>query len=349
MKKLIDKLEKRRNLTDEEFLTLLSNPLDPYLSKRADAVRREHYSNKIYIRGLIEISNFCKNNCLYCGIRRDNKNIDRYRLSKAEILDCCDIGYSLGFRTFVMQSGEDNALTDEFLVDIISSIKAEFPDVAVTLSLGERSYESFKKLYNAGADRYLLRHEAAEEKLYSSLHPSDMSLKNRMECLFNLKKIGYQTGSGFMVGAPEQSLSDIIKDIRFLQKLNPEMIGIGPFIPHKDTPFSWSPAGAIDLTLKLISIFRLIFPSVLLPATTALATLSPDGRKRAIESGANVIMPNLSPEAVRDLYSLYDNKLSSGSEAAEEIEKLKSDMEKIGYRIVTDRGDYLRVQDNPSL
>ena len=340
MKKLIDKLEKTRNLSDSEFLALLSNPEYPYLSEAADKVRREHYSNKIYIRGLIEISNFCKNNCLYCGIRRDNKNIERYRLSKSEILDCCNIGYNLGFRTFVMQSGEDSHLTDEYLVDIISEIKSQFPDVAVTLSFGERSYESYKKLYDAGADRYLLRHEAAEESLYSSLHPSEMSLENRMECLFNLKKIGYQTGSGFMVGAPGQSLPDIVADIRFLQKLNPEMIGIGPFIPHKDTPFSGNSAGTLDLTLKLISILRLCFPKALLPATTALATISPNGRSDAIKAGANVIMPNLSPDNVRDLYSLYDNKLSRGIEAAEEIEKLKAEMKKIGYEIVTDRGDY---------
>ena len=340
MKKIIDKLEKTRNLSDEEFLTILSSPLDPYLLNRADIVRRKYYSNKIYIRGLIEISNFCKNNCLYCGIRRDNKNVERYRLSKDDILNCCKTGYDLGFRTFVMQSGEDKTLTDEFLVDIISKIKAEFPDVAVTLSLGERSYDSFKKLYDAGADRYLLRHEAAEGTLYSALHPSDMSLDNRKECLFSLKKIGYQTGSGFMVGAPGQTLADIIKDIRFLQDLSPEMIGIGPYIPHKDTPFFDKSPGTLELTLTLISIFRLIFPSALIPATTALATLSGEGRALGIKAGANVIMPNLSPSGVRDLYSLYDNKLSRGNEAAEEIESLKSAMEKIGYKIVTDRGDY---------
>ena len=349
MKKLIDKLEKTRNLSDKEFLTLLSNPTDPYLFERADAVRKKYYSNKIYIRGLIEISNYCKNNCLYCGIRRDNKNAKRYRLSKSEILKCCHAGYNLGFRTFVMQSGEDSHLTDEFLVDLISEIKSQFPDVAVTLSLGERSFKSFKNLYDAGADRYLLRHEAAEERLYSSLHPKDMSLNARMECLFNLKKIGYQTGSGFMVAAPGQSLFDIIKDIRFLQKLDPEMIGIGPYIPHKDTPLNGNPTGNVELTLKLISIFRLLFPSVLLPATTALSTLSSDARFRAIKAGANVIMPNLSPSSVRDLYSLYDNKLSSGNEAAEEIENLKKEVRKNGYEIVTDRGDYLPVSDNLSL
>lgn len=346
MKKIIDKLEKTRNLSDEEFLTILSSPLDPYLLNRADIVRRKYYSNKIYIRGLIEISNFCKNNCLYCGIRRDNKNAERYRLSKSQILDCCHQGYNLGFRTFVMQSGEDSHLTDEFLYDLISEIKSQFPDSAVTLSLGERSHESYLNLKKAGADRYLLRHEAADEELYSSLHPSDMSLKNRMDCLLNLKKIGYQTGSGFMVGAPGQSLLNIIKDIRFLQELNPEMIGIGPYIPHKDTPLKGNPTGDLDMTIKLISIFRLMFPTVLLPATTALATLSPDGRVRAIKAGANVIMPNLSPDNVRDLYSLYDNKLSRGNEAAEEIENLRAKMKEIGYEIVTDRGDYLPVADN---
>lgn len=348
MKKIIDKLKQEKNLTDDEFFSLLSAPQNSYLKESADRVRREIFSNKVYIRGLIEISNFCKNNCLYCGIRRDNKKVERYRLSKEDILSCCQVGYSLGFRTFVMQSGEDKSFTDEFLVDIISSIKANHPAVAVTLSLGERSYESFQKLYEAGADRYLLRHEAAEDSLYSSLHPKSMSLENRKECLFNLKKIGYQTGSGFMVGAPGQTIPHLIKDIRFLQKLNPEMIGIGPYIPHKDTPFSNHTPGDLELTLKLISILRLIFPKALIPATTALATLSPDARSTAIESGANVIMPNLSPDGVRDLYSLYNNKLARGSESAEEIKNLKEDMKKIGYEIVTDRGDYPKASNTLS-
>lgn len=342
MKSIIDKLQKTNNLTDEEFLTLLAEPENPYLRESADNVRRKFYGNKVYIRGLIEISNYCKNNCFYCGIRRDNKNVERYRLTHDEIIECCVEGYELGFRTFVMQGGEDNHFTDSEMCEIISDIKKRFHDCAVTLSLGERSYESYKAMYDAGADRYLLRHETASCELYSQLHPENMSLENRKECLFNLKKIGYQTGSGFMVGAPGQTLSDIIKDIRFLQELEPQMIGIGPFISHKDTPFKDSENGSIELTLKLLSIFRLIFPTVLLPATTALGSLSEDGRERGIKAGANVIMPNLSPYNVRKLYTLYDNKLSTGSESAQALEELKEKMKNIGYEIEISRGDFIK-------
>lgn len=341
MKKLIDKLQKTHDLTDKEFLTLLSSPEDPYLTQTADSVRREVYSNKVYIRGLIEISNYCKNNCYYCGIRRDNKNVKRYRLSHDDIIECCIEGYSLGFRTFVMQGGEDNHFSDEEMCSVISDIKKRFPDCAVTLSLGERSYESYEAMYKAGADRYLLRHETASEKLYSYLHPESMSLKNRKECLFNLKKIGYQTGSGFMVGAPNQTLEDIITDIRFLQELKPHMIGIGPFISHKDTPFNSHKNGTLEMTLKLLSVFRLIFPTVLLPATTALGSISPNGREQGIMAGANVVMPNLSPYAVRKLYSLYDNKLSTGSESAQALAELKERMQNIGYEVTVSRGDFI--------
>lgn len=342
MKKIIDKLQKTNDLTDDEFLTLLSQPLEPYLTQTADAVRRRIYSDKIYIRGLIEISNHCKNNCFYCGIRRANKNVLRYRLNHDDILNCCAEGYGLGFRTFVMQGGEDGYFTDEKMCAVIRDIKKKFPDCAVTLSLGERSYESYKAMYEAGADRYLLRHETACNELYSYLHPQSMSLENRKKCLFDLKKIGYQTGSGFMVGAPNQTLKDIISDIRFLQELEPQMIGIGPFISHKDTPFKDCENGSLELTLKLISVFRLIFPTVLLPATTALGSLSPGGRELGIISGANVIMPNLSPYNVRKLYTLYDNKLSTGSESAQSLSELKSQIKNIGYEIEISRGDFIK-------
>ena len=340
MKKIIDKLYNEQNLTDAELLTLLAEAGDPYLFKKADEMRRKFYGNSVYIRGLIEISNHCKNNCYYCGIRAENKNVERYRLTSTDILDCCSEGYELGFRTFVMQGGEDVFFKDDEMSYIISEIKKRFPDCAITLSLGERSFESYKKMYDAGADRYLLRHEAANEELYASLHPKNMSLKNRKECLFNLKKIGYQTGSGFMVGAPGQTLQHIIEDIRFLQELKPHMIGIGPFISHKDTPFKVHKNGELELTLKLLSILRLLFPSVLLPATTALGTLAKGGREQGIMAGANVIMPNLSPYSVRKLYSLYDNKLSSGPESAQALEDLKNSMKAIGYEIKITRGDF---------
>ena len=343
MKQIIDKLLKTRNLTDSEFLTLLNAPEDIYLAETADMVIKKIYGNTVYIRGLIEISNYCKNNCRYCGIRRDNKNVKRYRLSRGDILSCCREGYELGFRTFVMQGGEDPSFTDDEMCGIISEIKKNFPECAVTLSLGERSFESYKAMYDAGADRYLLRHEAVNEKLYSSLHPKSMSLENRKQCLFNLKKIGYQTGSGFMVGAPGQTYENIIEDIRFLQELNPQMIGIGPFISHKDTPFHSCKNGTLELTLKLISIFRLIFPSVLLPATTALGTICENGRELGIKAGANVIMPNLSPFSVRKLYTLYDNKLSTGSESAQALSELKLRMKNIGYEIQVSRGDFIQL------
>lgn len=286
------------------------------------------------------MSNYCKNNCYYCGIRCENKNLERYRLTKEDILDCCREGHELGFRTFVMQGGEDAAFTDKFLCDVIYDIKSNFPDSAVTLSLGERSHESYLALRNAGADRYLLRHETASAELYSKLHPKSMSLANRKKCLYDLKEIGYQTGSGFMVGAPFQTTEDIIADIRFLQELEPQMIGIGPYITHKDTPFADCKNGSVELTLKLISIFRLIFPSVLLPATTALGTLSENGRESGILAGANVVMPNLSPQNFRKLYSLYDNKLSSGSESAQALDELRSRMAAIGFEIPVSRGDF---------
>lgn len=340
MKKLIDKLKKTHNLADGEFYELLSSPTSPYLTESADEVRNSVYGKKVFVRGLIEVSNYCKNNCYYCGIRCANSALERYRLTKADILDCCHDGYSLGFRTFVMQGGEDSALTDDFICDTVREIKKTFPDCAVTLSLGERSYESYKAMYDAGADRYLLRHESASAELYLQLHPDSMSLENRKECLFSLKKIGYQTGSGFMVGAPFQTLEDIIADIRFLQELQPEMIGIGPYITHKDTPFADKKSGTLEMTLKLISIFRLIFPSVLLPATTALGTITDGGREQGILAGANVVMPNLSPKSVRKLYSLYDNKLHSGSESAEALAELKSRMAQIGFEIPVSRGDF---------
>lgn len=312
---------------------------DTALYEYADSIRREHYDDKVYIRGLIEISNYCKNNCLYCGIRAENKNVQRYRLTKEQILSCCKVGYDLGFRTFVMQGGEDVTFTDEVMCDLIYKIKSLYPDVAVTLSIGERSYESYKKLYDAGADRYLLRHETANDCHYNKLHPKNLKLSERKECLFNLKEIGYQVGSGFMVGSPFQTFENLAEDLLFLKELQPHMIGIGPFIPHADTPFKNETAGTLYLTLKMISILRIMFPKALIPATTALSSISPKGRELGLKAGANVVMPNLSPEDVRDKYSLYNNKAHSGSEAAESLTILKELVKNAGYSVVVDRGD----------
>ena len=326
----------------EEYETLIANysveTLD-YAAKLAVEERKKVYGNTVYIRGLIEVSNFCKNDCLYCGIRRSNKNCDRYRLDKDDILECAAEGYDLGFRTFVMQGGEDAKFTDAFLVDIIKSLKTLYPDCAITLSLGERSKDSYKALKEAGADRYLLRHETADKEHYEKLHPSDMSFEKRMECLENLKKLGFQVGCGFMVGSPYQTVKTLAKDLKFIEEFKPAMCGIGPFLTHRDTPFNNMPSGSFELTIYLLSIIRLIDPTLLIPATTALGTIHPHGREIGILAGANVIMPNLSPISVRKKYLLYDNKACTGDEAAESVNNLKQSMESIGYQVTVNRGD----------
>lgn len=340
---LVDKLKDNKILSKEEFIELLKDNSEEtinYLRETAIKIRKEVYKNHIYIRGLIEISNFCKNDCLYCGIRRSNKNCERYRLSKEDILSCCENGYKSGFRTFVLQGGEDNFYSDDVLCNIISTIKSRYPDCAVTLSLGERNKESYNKLFDAGADRYLLRHETANKDHYEKLHPENMSYNNRMTCLKNLKDIGFQTGCGIMVGSPYQTIENIAEDLIFIADFKPEMVGVGPFIPHKDTPFHNEKSGDTDLTCKILSIIRIMLPNVLLPATTALGSVEEGGREKGILYGANVVMPNLSPENVRDKYMLYNNKLSSGAEAAESLELLKNSMKNIGYKIATSRGDF---------
>ena len=343
MKNIIDRLEKEGTLNAPEFLQIIEcNDRDAvnYLYSRALAVKQRVYGNGVFIRGLIEFTNYCKNNCYYCGIRCGNTKADRYRLSKEQILDCTENGYSLGFRTFVLQGGEDSYFTDEIIEDIVKSIKASHPDCAVTLSIGEKSFESYKKYFDAGADRYLLREETANREHYSKLHPSILSSENRKQCLFNLKKIGFQTGCGFMVGSPYQTSQNIIEDLYFIKELQPEMVGIGPFIPHKDTPFAKKPAGSMVLTLKLLSIIRLMLPNVLLPATTALNTIHPNGREYGILAGANVVMPNLSPADAREKYLLYNNKSCSNDEAAENLSDLKISMRKINHQVIISRGDY---------
>lgn len=342
-RELVDRLEAGKVLSREELIYIISegeNKDWEYLFERARAVRDKVYGRSVYMRGLIEISNICKNDCLYCGIRKSNCHVDRYRLNKQQILDCCAKGYELGFRTFVMQGGEDPWYTDEIMVDIISSIKARYPDCAVTLSLGEKSYETYKAYFDAGADRYLLRHETANEEHYKKLHPKGMSLKERKQCLYNLKEIGFQTGCGFMVGSPYQTVECIAEDLMFIRELDPQMVGIGPFIPQKDTPFGGEKPGTLEQTLRLLAIIRLMLPNVLLPATTALGTIHPEGRELGIMSGANVVMPNLSPLDVRKKYILYDNKICTGDEAAECCRCLKNRMNKIGYELVVSRGDY---------
>lgn len=342
---LADKLAETRDLTDEEFLEVLlcKDPeFETYLAEKARAVREKIYGKEVFLRGLIEFTNYCKNNCRYCGIRRDNRNAERYRLSEEEIYSCCDMGYELGFRTFVLQGGEDPYFTDERIVSIVHGIKERYPDCAVTLSIGEREKVSYRRFFEAGADRYLLRHETAEKKHYESLHPEEMSFDHRMQCLRDLKEIGYQVGAGFMVGSPGQKTEYLVKDLRFLQDLKPEMVGIGPFIPHHDTEYASLPDGTVEMTLRLLSVIRLMLPEVLLPATTALGTIDPIGREKGILAGANVVMPNLSPTNVRNKYLLYDNKICTGDEAAECIRCMAARVRSVGYEVVEKRGDHIR-------
>ena len=344
MKELIQKLRQTQSLAKEEWISLIENrtpELADYLFEQAREVREAHYGKDIYIRGLIEFTNYCKNDCLYCGIRRSNKNADRYRLSKEEILECCEHGYELGFRTFVLQGGEDGYYTDERVAEIVSEIKEKYPDCAVTLSIGEKSYDSYKRFYEAGADRYLLRHETYNCEHYSKLHPAELSSKVRQQCLWDLKKIGYQVGTGFMVGSPYQTAEHLAEDMLFIKELNPQMIGIGPFVPHHDAPFAKEQGGTLELTLYMLGLLRLMIPKALIPSTTALGTIDPNGRELGILAGANVVMPNLSPRNVREKYLLYDNKICTGDEAAESLENLKIRMKKINYDIVVSRGDSL--------
>ena len=343
MKDLIDKLYKTHILEKEEFIFLIENfnaEISEYLFMKSRSLSKKHFRTDIYLRGLIEFTNYCKNDCYYCGIRRSNKHCDRYRLSKEEILSCCETGYKLGFRTFVLQGGEDGTFTDDIIVDIVSNIRKRYADCAITLSMGEKNYESYLKYFKAGADRYLLRHETANKEHYGLLHPDELSLENRKNCLYNLKEIGYQVGTGFMVGSPYQTPEHIANDLLFIKELSPHMVGIGPFVSHKDTKFANCPSGSVDLTLFLIGLLRLMLPKALIPATTALGTLDNKGREKGILSGANVLMPNLSPVSVRKKYDLYDNKICTGEEAAECNVCLKNRVASIGYNIVESRGDY---------
>ena len=349
MRRLIDKLQQTHHLARSEWISLIKGhtpELQGYAAQKARTVRESAYGRDVFIRGLIEISSYCKNDCYYCGIRKSNGRAQRYRLSSEEILSCAETGYRLGFRTIVLQGGEDGYYTDDLLCPLIEEIKRRHPDCAVTLSLGEREPKSFQRLFDAGADRYLLRHETANESHYRTLHPASLHLENRKKCLFALKETGYQVGSGFLVGSPYQTPEDLAEDFIFLEELDPQMVGIGPFLPHHDTPFAGHPAGSAEKTLYCLSLLRLMLPHVLLPATTALGTLCPKGRELGIKAGANVVMPNLSPADVRKKYLLYDNKLGTGCEAAESLEELKEQMERIGYHVTVDRGDYRIVTTN---
>ena len=340
---LADRLIDTHHLSEADYEALLDardDALADHLAAHAVQMRKAHYGTDVYIRGLIEVSSYCRNDCYYCGIRRSNREAARYRLSDEEILACCKMGHALGFRTFVLQGGEDPYFTDDVLVPLIRRIKGSYPDCAVTLSLGERTRESYQALYDAGADRYLLRHETADTEHYAMLHPPELTLENRMRCLRDLKEIGFQAGCGFMVGSPGQTNAHLAKDLAFVEAFHPAMCGIGPFVPHHDTPFAANPAGTVAMTCYLLSILRIMHPDMLLPATTALGTIDPEGREKGICAGANVVMPNLSPADARDKYLLYDGKAHTGVESAEGRAMLEERMARIGYRVVTARGDH---------
>lgn len=336
-------MRRERRLSGDEYKVLLlckDADVFEYLQWQAREVAAGHFGNRVFIRGLIEITNRCRNNCYYCGIRKENGDVPRYELTREEILACCHEGYQLGFRTFVLQGGEAPDVKDDWIIDVVAAIRSSFPDCAITLSLGEKSREVYERLFRAGANRYLLRHETHNEEHYLKLHPGEMSLAHRLQCLEWLKEIGYQVGTGIMVGSPFQTVDHLVEDILYIEEFQPQMIGLGPFLPHRDSPFASYAPGSMELTLKLLSIFRLMHPAALIPSTTALATLAPDGRERGILAGANVVMPNLSPQCQRKNYSLYNNKASLGAEAAEGLSKLGELLKGIGYEISKDRGDY---------
>lgn len=343
MKTLIKQLYDNHYLERDQLLYILDHITEEdkgYLHECADKTRQQHYGSKVYMRGLIEFTNYCANDCLYCGIRRSNTNADRYRLSPEEIMSCAKEGHRLGYRTFVLQGGEDPFYTDDKIVEIIKAVKSAFPDSAITLSIGEKSYDSYKKFFDAGTDRYLLRHETNSKHLYEKLHPN-MDYDNRIKCLKDLKDIGYQIGAGFMVGLPGQSNKDFANDLIFLKELNPHMVGIGPFIPQKDTPLREEKPGTADMTYTLLSLIRLMLPKVLLPATTALGSISPKGRENGLKSGANIVMPNLSPTNVRDKYLLYDGKICTGDEAAHCRHCIEGRILSAGYKVDMSRGDHI--------
>lgn len=342
-KELIEKLNQRHHLESEEWEQLFRTYTEDerkFAENLAREITVKNFGKNIFFRGIIEFTNICKNDCLYCGIRKSNNKVERYRLKPEEIMKCCAIGYENGFRTFVLQGGEDSWFTDERMCEIICEIKKSYPDCAVTLSLGERSKESYEKMFQAGADRYLLRHETADCEHYAMLHPTNLKLENRIQCLWNLKEIGYQTGCGLMIGSPEQSPKTLAKDMLFMEEFQPHMIGIGPFLPHKDTPFAKKEGGSVALTLFVLSLCRIMLPYVLLPATTALGTADSDGRKRGVLCGCNVVMPNLSPDEVRENYMLYDNKTGADTNVRDGVRMLREEMEEIGYRVLIDRGDF---------
>ena len=339
---IVDDLLEDHRLSGEKLKVLLDHreEVRQTLAREASSLTDRVFHRKIYVRGLIELSNICKNNCYYCGIRRGNHNLHRYRLSQEEILQAVKLGTDMGFKTFVLQGGEDPLLDDDFYLDLVRKIKGINPQAALTLSIGERSYQSYEKLKKAGANRFLLRHETKNKKHYRKLHPKEMSLENRIQCLYDLKELGYQTGTGMMVGSPGQSLDHLVEDLVFIQDLEPEMVGIGPYIPHEDTPFSGEKPGSVELTVFLIHLLRLLLPYANIPATTSLNTLSPQGRDLAIQGGANVYMPNLTPAYHRKDYALYKDKACFNIEAAENLKDLKEVMEKIGYDLVMARGDF---------
>ena len=314
MNTIIQKAKETHELSRDEIIALLKDDsINEELFKAADEVRKKYLGDEVHLRGLIEFTNICKRNCMYCGLRRDNKSLNRYRLSHEEIIDFAKKAVSYGYKTLVLQGGEDDYYTVERLVPIVKDLKAL--GVALTLSIGERPFEEYEALKKAGADRFLLRIETTDKELYEKLDPG-MSHENRIQCLKNLRKLGYEVGSGCLVGLPGQKIESLADDILFFKELDVDMNGIGPFIPNEDTPLKDAEGGQFELALKVMAIVRLLLPDINIPATTAMETLNKQGRVIALQCGANVVMPNVTEGEYRKLYALYPGKICTGDTPA---------------------------------
>lgn len=334
MHDILLKAKTHHNLEKSEIIQLLNSDGNE-LFKTADEVRQEFVGDEVHLRGLIEFTNICRQTCKYCGIRRENSKVNRYRLSKDEIISMARHGVRNGFKTLVMQGGEDSFFTKDLICEIIFEIKKM--DVALTLSLGERSFEDYKAFKDAGADRYLLRIETTDKELYKSVHPG-MSFENRKRCLYDLKSLGYETGTGCLIGLPGQTVESLADDILFFKELDADMVGVGPFIPHPETPFAKSSCGSFNLALKVMAITRLLLPNINIPATTAMETLSPNGRLIALQSGANVFMPNITEGVSPSKYEIYPDK--SGINGAKNgiIGEINENLKVIGRYVSDTKG-----------
>ena len=334
---VLEKAKTSSALTPEDLVTLLSATEEqiPQLMAAADAVRLQTVGNQVHLRGIIEFSSYCSQRCCYCGLRADNKKIQRYRLTPEQILDTARAAVETGYRTLVLQSGEDTLFSEKCIAELTAEIKKM--DVAVTLSCGERSYKTYQLWREAGADRYLIKQETADPALYRCLRPGH-TLQQRLQCQHWLKELGYQVGSGCMIGLPGQTVETLARDLQLMKEMHIDMSGMGPFIPHPETPLRQNHTGSVSMTIKMLATARLFMPWLLLPATTSLASLHPQGRELALRAGASVIMPNVSPEAFRTLYQIYPGKLNTRNSMADYRAEITTLIEKEGRTVALDLG-----------